>query len=195
MFDCFFVLFDYLGELLISLNKEFIHFFLNFNRVIMVFLNILFFRNNSLLSCEFHLNFHFLHPFNLLNIVFLLHLSLPPIKLRRVFKPHFHLLHQFSLLFLLFINQVFLSFQHRNVQFNIGSTLLEVGHCSRFEITEFECVLNPLVHFVAHLLGTFGTGQLFSREVKPLLLRLFIFFPNQLCSRLSPLLLIHLNIR
>lgn len=91
LLDHVLVILQVLNIALVALIEQLVDLFLNMGCKLVVFLDILLLGNDGLLSCELHLNFHFLHSLDLLNIVLLLHFTLPPVELGTVFEAHLHL--------------------------------------------------------------------------------------------------------
>jgi hypothetical protein len=94
----------------------------------MVIFDVTFLGHDSLISAKFHFNFLFYDMFCSLNVVFLIHLSLPTIKLTRVLQPHLHLSQLLSRLPLLRINQRLLPLQRSRVQLHRRLVLRPVRH-------------------------------------------------------------------
>ena len=83
---------------------------------------------NSLFSSQLHLNLFLLDMLHSLDIILLLHLSLPPLKLSRVPQIHLKIFGLLLILLFLLLKQVTLSHYSSRVYFNKSRFLIKIRH-------------------------------------------------------------------
>ena len=96
----------------------------------------------------------------MLNIVFLLHFSLPSDELGRIFKAHGHLCHPLGRFCLLFVEEVLLSLQGSGRYFHVSLMLRKIGRGPRLDTSEVQLSLPGLFNCFFDLVGVAGTGSL-----------------------------------
>lgn len=192
--DDFFLLNDELLNVQLALIHHHIHLRSHLVYQLMVLLFFVLSGEDGLFPCQLHLNLFLLDVLEALNLILLIHLSLPTVELGRVLQAHSHLL-KFLLLFsFLKVNQVLLSFESGNVELDVSVLFFEVGHLSRLNAIEFELSDYLLLHFLFDTIDFLNCGSRLSSESKSLLIISFIFAFDGIDCRLTTLFLIVFNI-
>ena len=178
----------------LSLLHHVVHVKAHLVHQVLIFLFLALSGKNGLLSRHFHLNLFLLDVLQSLDLISLVHFSLPPIELTRIFEAHRHLVQTSLSLSILFVDQVFLAFECRHVQLDIRLVLVEVGHGSWSVALELELAHDLLFNFSLDFLGLLDRGSCLSSQSESLLVITLVLSLDSIDGRLSTLLLVVLNI-
>lgn len=97
--------------------------------------------------------------FYVLNVVLLLHLSLPPDKLRRIFQTHGHLRHPLGRFGFLLVEEVLLSLKGSGRYLNVSFLLGKVRRGTRLDTSEVQLGLSTSLNGFFDLFWVGGTGS------------------------------------
>ena len=193
--DDLFLLLDDLLKVDLPFLHHFVHLIAHLVDKMMVLFLFALASEDGLFTGKLHFDFLFLDVLEALDLVFLVHLSLPAIELRSVLQAHCHLLELDLSLILFLINQVLFSLESRHIELDIGVVFIKVGHGSGSVTFEFERLNDLFLDLLLDFVGLGNRGPLLSGQRETLFVVALIVALDGVDGGLAPLALVVLNVR